>query len=157
MIQTVFDSPIGPLGIVMDAEAIVRIDFVPDAAIPVSTHPVLDAAKEQLMEYFAGSRKTFDLPLNSGGTAFQKRVWQALTQIPYGETETYGQLAARIDAPKAARAVGQANNRNPIPIVIPCHRVIGANGSLVGYSDGVDIKRRLLELEGVCCDRQKTT
>ena len=106
-------------------------------------------APAQLREYFAGTRRTFDLPLAPRGTAFQQRVWAALRAIPYGETCTYGELAAAIGSPSASRAVGMANHHNPIPIVIPCHRVIGANGTLTGYAGGLEIKRKLLALEGI--------
>ena len=101
----------------------------------------------QLAEYFAGSRQDFDLPLRPQGTAFQQTVWQALLDIPYGTTESYGELARRIGQPTASRAVGLANGRNPISIVIPCHRVVGANGSLTGYGGGIERKRTLLDLE----------
>lgn len=111
--------------------------------------PLLDAAEAQLREYFAGARRTFDLPLAPHGTEFQQRVWAALRAIPYGETRTYGELAAAIGSPNASRAVGMANHRNPIPIIIPCHRVIGANGTLTGYAGGLEIKRKLLALEGI--------
>lgn len=104
-------------------------------------------AAEQLAEYFAGARVAFDLPLAPRGTPFQRRVWDALREIPYGETISYAQLARRIDRPKAMRAVGAANGRNPIGIVVPCHRVIGADGSLTGYGGGLDRKRALLEHE----------
>lgn len=108
---------------------------------------VLAEAERQLQEYFAGVRQVFDLLLKPDGTAFYQSVWKALQEIPYGETRTYGDIAKIIGKPKAARAVGMANHHNPIMIVIPCHRVIGANGQLVGYAGGLDIKRRLLDLE----------
>jgi methylated-DNA-[protein]-cysteine S-methyltransferase len=108
---------------------------------------MLGGAREQLTEYFAGGRQTFDLALRMEGTPFQRRVWQELARIPYGTTITYGQLAARIGQPTAARAVGLANGRNPISIVVPCHRVIGADGTLIGYGGGLANKRFLLELE----------
>ena len=103
--------------------------------------------RSQLVEYFDGRRSEFDVPLGLEGNPFELRVWQALCEIPYGETESYGELAARIGHPGSARAVGAANGRNPISIVVPCHRVIGASGSLTGYAGGLDAKRRLLELE----------
>ena len=103
---------------------------------------------KQLGEYFDKKRKTFDLPLTLNGTDFQIKAWKALQKIPYGKTRTYGEMAAMIGNPKACRAVGNANNRNPIHIVIPCHRVIGSNGSLTGYAAGLDVKQKLLELEG---------
>ena len=109
--------------------------------------PVLAAARRQLGEYFAGERTDFDLPLAARGTAFQRKVWDALRRIEYGTTRSYGQIADEIGAPGAARAVGAANHDNPLAIVVPCHRVVGANGSLVGYAGGLDQKRALLELE----------
>jgi len=101
----------------------------------------------QLEEYFAGSRTVFELPLNPEGSIFQKKVWEALLEIPYGETRSYGEIAKNIGNPKASRAVGMANNKNPLAIVVPCHRVIGSNGKLVGYGGGIPIKQQLLELE----------
>jgi methylated-DNA-[protein]-cysteine S-methyltransferase len=103
----------------------------------------------QLAEYFAGARRAFDLPMRLKGTAFQQRVWRELTEIPYGETWSYGQLAQRINKPSASRAVGLANGRNPISILVPCHRVIGANGSLTGYGGGLERKQWLLAHEGL--------
>lgn len=109
--------------------------------------PLIRSAKMQLGEYFQGRRKTFNLPLNPNGTLFQQKVWQALCTIPYGETRSYKEIAVQVENPKGCRAVGMANNRNPIMIIIPCHRVIGSNGSLVGYAVGLDIKEWLLEHE----------
>ncbi|MCL2526026.1 MAG: methylated-DNA--[protein]-cysteine S-methyltransferase [Coriobacteriia bacterium] len=111
--------------------------------------PLLDEAARQLDEYFAGTRNSFDLPLAPAGTDFQQAVWQALCTIPYGKTCSYGDIAARIGKPKASRAVGGANNRNPIAIIIPCHRVIGSSGKLVGYGGGLPTKIHLLKLEGI--------
>ena len=110
-------------------------------------HPVLRAAIEQLTAYFAGSLREFSLPLEIAGTDFQMRVWRVLRDIPYGETRSYRDLALALGNPTAVRAVGAANGANPLPIVIPCHRVIGANGKLVGYGGGLTLKKRLLELE----------
>ena len=132
------ETPIGLLTLQADEAAVTAIRFGADGAQDAS--PLLDAAEAQLREYFAGTRRTFDLPLAPRGTAFQQRVWAALRAIPYGETCTYGELAA---------AIGMANHHNPIPIVIPCHRVIGANGTLTGYAGGLEIKRKLLALEGI--------
>ena len=132
------ETPIGPLTLEADENAVTAIRFSAGGAQDAS--PLLDAAEAQLREYFAGARRTFDLPLAPHGTAFQQRVWAALRTIPYGETRTYGELAAAIDSPNASRAVGMANHRNPIPIIIPCHRVIGANGTLTGYAGGLEIK-----------------
>ncbi len=109
--------------------------------------PLLLQAAQELREYFAGTRKAFTVPLNPVGTAFQTAVWKALETIPYGQTMSYGGIAAQIGKPKASRAVGMANNQNPLPIFIPCHRVIGANGKLVGYGGGLYIKEALLQLE----------
>lgn len=111
--------------------------------------PLLKEAEKQLLEYLEGKRKAFDVPLNPKGTKFMQEVWTALQEIPYGETKTYGQIAQIIGKPKAARAVGMANHRNPIPIIIPCHRVIGSNGKLVGYGLGMEKKEFLLMLEGI--------
>ena len=122
------ETPIGPLTLQADESAVSAMRFGAGGAQDAS--PLLDAAEAQLREYFAGARRTFDLPLAPHGTAFQQRVWTALRAIPYGETRTYGELTAAIGSPNASRAVGMANHRNPIPIIIPCHRVIGANGDL---------------------------
>jgi len=111
--------------------------------------PLLKEAARQLDSYFAGELKEFSLPLEPSGTAFMKQVWAALCEIPYGKTATYGEIAGKVGRPKAARAVGLANNRNPIPIFIPCHRVIGTDGSLTGYRGGLEMKKRLLELEKI--------
>lgn len=105
-------------------------------------------AKRQISEYFSAERETFDLPLDLIGTNFQKLVWDQLTNIPYGVTKSYKQIALEIGAPKAVRAIGGANNQNPVPIIVPCHRVIGSNGSMVGYGGGLDKKEALLRLEG---------
>jgi len=126
------------------------IDLRPDGEAPgrrSDSNPVLRQACLQLDAYFAGELREFDLPLDMQGTDFQKLVWRQLCRIPYGETRSYSDIAASIHAPKAVRAVGAANGRNPIPIVVPCHRVIGAGGSLVGYGGGLPLKRLLLDLE----------
>jgi len=117
------------------------------SATPAKARKLLDRTAVQLDEYFAGSRTEFELPLLARGTEFRGKVWAALREIPYGEVESYGQLAERIGCPKAARAVGQANHENPISIIIPCHRVIGADGSLTGFGGGLACKRSLLDLE----------
>jgi methylated-DNA-[protein]-cysteine S-methyltransferase len=125
-------------------DSYVRSVFDPDrSGLP----PAVAAAVEQIDAYFAGALTEFSLPLDPAGTDFQRRVWLALADIPYGETESYGELAARVGNPKACRAVGLANGRNPIPLVLPCHRVIGANGSLTGYGGGLELKQRLLDHE----------
>jgi methylated-DNA-[protein]-cysteine S-methyltransferase len=146
---TTVDSPVGPLLLTSDGTSLTRLLFAaePDPSWSTDPCPVLDEAVRQLGEYFAGERRDFDLQLDPVGTPFQLTVWAALRDIPYAETINYGQLAGRVGNPHASRAVGLANGRNPISIVVPCHRVIGANGSLTGYGGGLDRKRTLLELE----------
>jgi len=146
---TTIDSPVGPLVLTSDGTALTGVLFDAELDPTWSTEPcaVLDQAAAQLSEYFAGERTEFDLPLEPAGTPFQRSTWLALREIPYAETINYGQLALRVGNPKASRAVGLANGRNPISIVVPCHRVIGADGSLTGYGGGLDRKRLLLDLE----------
>ena len=144
------NSPIGTFWICGTESAVTAVCFPddpPGAAYVRKETPLLRRAKEQLIAYWNGQRTSFDLPLQPAGTPYQKTVWQALQTIPYGETRSYGEIARQIGTPKAARAVGSANQRNPIPIFIPCHRVIGADGSLTGYAGGREIKRFLLQLE----------
>lgn len=146
-------SPVGPLRLVADAHGLRQIWFEterhPKQASPdwVRSPAALAFARVQLEEYFAGTRTQFELPLHPQGTAFQLAVWQALSRIPYAATISYGELARRIGQARAMRAVGAANGRNPLPIVVPCHRVIGANGSLTGFGGGLPTKRYLLALE----------
>lgn len=143
-------SPVGPLTLTASEDALTGIAFggagngggAPPSALLART-------ARELEEYFAGKRRTFTVPLAPAGTDFQRKVWAALRAIPYGGTVSYGDLARRIGKPGAAIAVGQANGRNPIPIIVPCHRVIGADGRLVGYAGGLEIKRALLRLEQV--------
>ena len=146
----VHGSPVGPLTLVSDGGCLVGLHFEgwnpPVGAIPV-LDPVLAATAHQLDAYFDGRLTTFDLPLSPVGTPFQRRVWSALRAIPFGETRSYGQLAKAIGKPSAMRAVGAANGRNPIAIVVPCHRVIGADGSLTGFGGGIERKKFLLSLE----------
>ncbi len=145
------DSPIGRIRVVADGAAITRIEFPGEPGPPAADgagDPLLARAAAQLAEYFAGARRAFDLPLAPAGTPFQRAVWAALLRIPYGTTTSYAVIAAAIGRPAAVRAVGAANGRNPVPIVIPCHRVIGRDGSLTGYGGGLPIKERLLALEG---------
>jgi len=152
---TVMDSPVGELRIVEEGGAITAIHFLPDDDRPTTggrddTRPVLVEAVRQLRAYFAGELEEFDLPLAPGGTPFQAKVWEQLRTIPYGETLTYGQIAQRLGLTgHGSRAVGLANGRNPIPVVVPCHRVVGANGTLTGYAGGLPRKQTLLELEQV--------
>ena len=156
---TVIDSPIGPLRLVEHNGAVTAIEFSPFKPVGRSTdgrpsgqqqddHPVLVETARQLAAYFARDLKEFDLPLAPEGTDFQKRVWDQLLGIDWGQTASYGEIAHRLGMTNAAsRAVGLANGRNPIPIVIPCHRVIGANGTLTGYAGGLERKQTLLSLE----------
>lgn len=146
------DSPIGPLtlagrGSVLTNLRMVDQTYEPSRADWILDHEVFTDAADQLKAYFAGELTGFEIELDLGGTEFQQRVWKALLTIPYGETRTYGELAAQIGVPGAARAVGLANGHNPISIIVPCHRVIGAGGKLTGYGGGLDRKRTLLELE----------
>ncbi|NLF27958.1 MAG: methylated-DNA--[protein]-cysteine S-methyltransferase [Clostridiales bacterium] len=140
------DTPAGPMTLVSDGEALIRADF---GGAPASDAcPILDAAERELREFFAGKRRAFTVPLKPSGTPFQLRVWAALREIPYGETRSYQDVARAVGNERATRAVGGANNRNPISVIVPCHRVIGKGGSLVGYGGGLERKRYLLELEG---------
>jgi methylated-DNA-[protein]-cysteine S-methyltransferase len=152
-IFTTIDSPLGRLLAVSDGQSLTHLDMQEGRRpLAVSRTWRAEAAafgslRDQLEEYFSGDRRGFDLPLAPAGNPFELRVWAALVQVPYGETASYGEIARRIGAPGAARAVGLANGRNPIAVIIPCHRVIGANGSLTGYGGGLDRKRLLLDLE----------
>ena len=162
----VVDSPIGPLTLTAQGGALTAIDFGAPAGFAAGvsvgtissangvgraaddpTDPVLTEAARQLAAYFAGELREFALPLRPSGTPFQLAVWEALRHIPYGETVSYGELAARLGRPGAARAVGRATALNPQPVVVPCHRVIGADGTLAGYAGGLSVKRMLLALE----------
>ncbi|HME04558.1 MAG TPA: methylated-DNA--[protein]-cysteine S-methyltransferase [Solirubrobacteraceae bacterium] len=152
-LYTSLESPLGGLLLVGDRDALHGL-YMQDAPDPIpfdpGWRPCADAFAEvaaQLSEYFAGRRTTFEVELAMAGTPFQHRVWDALREIGYGETRTYGELARRIDRPGAARAVGAANGRNPIAVIVPCHRVIGAGGALTGFGGGIGRKRLLLELE----------
>lgn len=142
------DSPIGGLRLHSHAALLTAIDFDAKPRGTRAADPVLDEAERQLTEYFAGKRTAFDLPLASEGSEFQKKVWAELQRIPFGETATYGDIAHRLGyEPVIARAVGAANASNPLPIVVPCHRVVGSDGKLTGYAGGIERKRTLLELE----------
>jgi methylated-DNA-[protein]-cysteine S-methyltransferase len=152
--HTTIRSPVGELLLIGDGERL-RGVYMQEGRRPGAVLPgwrrdpgPFAGVGEQLDEYFAGERTEFDVPLGAAGTAFQQRVWRALTEIPYGVTASYGQIARTIGSPTASRAVGMANGRNPISIIVPCHRVIGAGGKLTGYAGGVERKRYLLELEG---------
>lgn len=157
------DSPIGPLALYGTAEGLMAIVFprhsrvqveawldrVIGSARIVDDGEALEGAIEQLGEYFAGTRREFDLELDMRGTDFQQRVWEAVRAVPYGQTRSYRQVAEAVGKPAATRAVGAANGANPLPLVVPCHRIIGSSGGLHGYGGGLDVKARLLELEGV--------
>ena len=145
------ETPLGTLQLVSNAGQLVAIAF-PDRHLQIDadacSDPALSACAKQLDEYFAGERQHFYLPLAAPGTDFQRQVWSALARIPYGELRSYRDIARAIGRPTATRAVGAANGRNPLPIVVPCHRVVGSDGSLTGFTGGLGIKRQLLELEG---------
>jgi len=145
-----YATGIGQIGMVENGEAITHL-YLPNVKPPqdlaVNETPLLYRAGQQIQRYFAGSGKDFNLPLAPAGTDFMQKVWQSLRAIPYGETRSYGEIAQNVGNKKAYRAVGMANHNNPIAIIIPCHRVIGANGKLVGYAGGLDTKAYLLELE----------
>jgi methylated-DNA-[protein]-cysteine S-methyltransferase len=149
-------SPIGELTLVASDDGVTNILFdgeepqdfgLPENLESAAADPILDAAADQLGEYFEGGREAFDIPLDLHGTSFQKAAWLALAEVPYGSTISYGAQAAAIGRPGAARAIGAANGQNPIPIVLPCHRIIGADGSLTGFGGGLDVKQKLLDLE----------
>lgn len=149
------DSPVGRLKLVAHDQALVAVLWENEnpkrvrlaELIEQPQHPILLATQQQLNEYFAGNRQQFNLPLDFEGTEFQQKVWQALLSIPFGETRSYKQIAEQIGNVKAVRAVGAANGKNPISIIAPCHRVVGANGKLVGFAGGLDNKEILLQLE----------
>lgn len=152
---TKVESPIGELLLVSDGKDLIRVSMdkqkyaaeIGDDWVQKKDVPALKLAAEQLKSYFAGLLDHFDLPLAFRGTEFQNKVWQELTKIPFGQTISYGELARRVGSPKASRAVGLANGKNPIAIIVPCHRVIGANGTLTGYGGGLPRKKKLLEME----------
>lgn len=145
-----YRSSVGPIKITGHAQGVTGIQFMDkmDRDSKTASDPI-KITRQQLDEYFSGHRKTFDVPLLPGGTPFQSVVWEALCRIPFGKVEAYGDVARRINNPAACRAVGRANGQNPIPIIIPCHRVIGKNGTLTGYASGVWRKEKLLAHEGV--------
>jgi methylated-DNA-[protein]-cysteine S-methyltransferase len=161
--ELAYPSPIGPLRLVAEDDALVAL-HLPNANPPAAASragetpaaPVLVRAREQLDAYFAGERETFDLPLAPRGTAFQRSVWRALLAVPFGVTCSYGDIAKAVGRPKASRAVGAANGQNPIAIVVPCHRVIGANGTLTGYGGGLPLKEWLLRHEQRAKSRGKS-
>lgn len=148
--QLTIDTPIGLLEITATDESIVGVkpvDHEENVAGDAVANDLVQKCRVELEEYFAGKRKNFDLPLAGEGTDFQKQVWEQLQRIPYGETRTYGEIAKMMGKPKASRAIGMANHHNSILILVPCHRVIGADGSLTGYAAGIEAKKYLLEFE----------
>jgi methylated-DNA-[protein]-cysteine S-methyltransferase len=155
LVYKFLESPVGKLKLVASDKGLTAILWKNDSPrrVPLKDlvqndkHPVLMRAEFQLREYFAGSRQMFDIPLDMRGTTFQKSVWEALLAIPFGETRSYGELAKQLGRPSASRAVGAANGRNPISIVVPCHRVIGSSGKLTGFAGGLEVKAYLLGLE----------
>lgn len=150
MDRIVFDTPVGPMALEGTEDALTAL-YLPNTPVePMGMEtPLLARGRGELLEYLVGKRRTFDLPLKPQGTPFQQKVWSALADIPYGQTITYGELARRVGCPKGSRAVGQANHRNPLPILLPCHRVVGAGGTLTGYGGGLELKEWLLRLEGI--------
>jgi methylated-DNA-[protein]-cysteine S-methyltransferase len=152
----IVESPVGDLFVAATERGLCRISYHPDGMEDVLAHTFgprvlrtpLDEVRRELDEYFDGTRREFDLPLDVRVAPFHADVLAELARVPYGRTDTYGSLAAKVGRPRAARAVGTVMNRNPIPIVLPCHRILGANGSLTGYAGGLDVKLRLLQLEG---------
>jgi len=151
----IIESPVGKLKLVASEKGLVAILWENDnprrvrlnELVADNKHPVLTETERQLDEYFAGKRKTFSVPLDMRGTRFEKDVWEVLLAIPFGETRSYGQLAKQLGNPRATRAVGAANGRNPLSIIVPCHRVIGSSGKLTGFAGGLDTKAKLLSLE----------
>ena len=164
LVATHIDSPVGELRLVCSDAGLSAVIWQGDdpsrvafaGAATDGDHPVLAKAARQISEYFAGQRVEFDLPLDLRGTAFQVKAWRALATIPFGQTVSYGEQAKRIGVPTAVRAIGAANGRNPVSIVLPCHRVIGADGSLTGFAGGLDAKRALLAFERRVADGDRT-
>ena len=142
-----FNSPIGAVRLTEDCGSIIRIELTDTADISVAPTPLLREAEHQITTFLRGERRQLDFPIRMVGTPFQQRVWQALLQIPYGATRTYGEIAPAIGNPRASRAVGMACNKNPLLLIVPCHRVVGARGNLTGFAYGTEAKRWLLELE----------
>ncbi|MDF2820503.1 MAG: cysteine methyltransferase [Clostridiales bacterium] len=153
-----YETIIGKIGIEENGSAITKIYFENEENnedVPTRETSLIKEAAKQLNEYFVGQRRVFDIPLEAKGTVFQKKVWEALRQVPWGETKSYKEIAIMVGNEKACRAVGMANNKNPIAIVVPCHRIIGSNGKLIGYAGGLDIKERLLLLEKISKNEHK--
>lgn len=147
MKTAVYHSPLGDMELIYEEDAVTALRMAEKKAVAEAPEGLALAVFQELDEYFQGKRKTFDIPLRTHGTAFQEKVWAALRAIPYGEVRSYKEVAEAIGHPKAYRAVGMANNANPIFIIVPCHRVIGSDGSLTGYGGGLPMKKALLSLE----------
>ena len=139
------NTPVGVLGLCARGGRLVAVKFA--AVDEFGWDPALDIVQRQLEEYFAGTRRDFQVPMDAGGTAFQRKCWQALLEIPYGESRSYSDIAQQVGSPKGVRAVGMANHVNPIPVIIPCHRVVGKDGDLTGYAGGLEMKKWLLDHE----------
>lgn len=152
MFQLLIDSPIGPLTLSGTETALTKLTFGDVRQAGTCSAPVLEQAARELSEYFSGTRREFTVPLAPEGSDFQQKVWAALRSVPYGTTASYKDIAVQTGKPGAAVAVGQANSKNPIPIIIPCHRIIGTNGKLTGYTGGLHIKKALLRLEGIAAE-----
>lgn len=147
------ETPVGVMALESQGDALTALYLPCRLMEPVGYETaLLSRGREELLEYFQGKRRRFDLPLSPAGTPFQQKVWKELAKIPYGTVLTYGELARLVEKPKACRAVGQANHKNPLPIFLPCHRVVGAKGALTGYAGGLELKRFLLKLEGSISD-----
>ncbi len=149
MYMDYLQTPIGTLEIRASKEGVTHVTFFLDGNSTAKPNDIITLCKQQLYEYFMGERKQFDLPLDPKGTTFQKSIWACLIQIPFGQTASYSHIAGMVKNPKAVRAVGAANGRNPISIIVPCHRIIGSNGTLTGYAGGLERKYWLLKHEGV--------
>ncbi|NQY65253.1 MAG: methylated-DNA--[protein]-cysteine S-methyltransferase [Alteromonadaceae bacterium] len=149
MFTDYIDSPLGLVEFKASEQGITQVIFCGNSKKAIKTNEITDSCKQQLTQYFNGERKQFDVPLDPQGTQFQQSVWHCLLQIPFGETLSYGAIADMLNNPKAVRAVGGANGRNPISLIVPCHRVIGSNGTLTGYAGGIERKLWLLKHEGI--------
>ena len=154
--SSVFESPVGTVEIRADETGVVSVCFLhePPAQEKRRSNAITELCERQLREYFDGKRRDFTVPLHTEGSGFQQKVWEQLRLIPYGKTISYLEIAKRLGDPGLTRAVGTANNRNPVAVIVPCHRVIGADGSLIGYAGGVDRKRKLLLLEGALAQQE---
>lgn len=143
-----YESPFGLIQLKSTESVLIGVKWVDEPDKPeTESRPILEKAQQQLIEYFNGDRKTFNLAIEPRGTAFQQKVWRVIRKVPYGQLWTYQDIANAIDSPNSPRAVGRANNKNPLVLIIPCHRIIGTNGLLTGYVGGIEIKKKLIDLE----------